>query len=407
MGSLSEKKILVGVTGGIAAYKTAELIRLLKAEKAAVRVVMTHSAKSFVGPLTFQALTGHPVHSELLEVDEESAMGHIQFARWADCILVAPATADFIAKIRVGLADDLLSALCLATEVPLVIAPAMNRAMWSNPATVENVRVLGERGIHQLHPEKGLQACGEEGVGRMAEPSTICQAVQSLLSGSNGALSGLSVLVSAGPTREAIDPVRYISNRSSGKMGYEVARAASGAGAKVTLISGPVSLSRWGLESIIDVESAVEMYGAVMEAAGVNDIYIGAAAVADYAPMDVGVQKIKKNDVRLELSLQRTRDILESVASLDPGPFTVGFAAETDHLEHYAKQKLKSKKLDMIVANRVGGQEGGFDSDNNALTVFWKDGREKWGISSKKLLARQLVELIAERYKHCRGFRNK
>lgn len=402
MGSLTNRNILVGVTGGIAAYKAAELVRLLTAEQATVRVAMTRSAKSFVGPLTFQALTGFPVSDDLLDPDEESAMGHIQLARWADCIVVAPATADFIAKIRVGMGDDLLSTVCLAAEVPLVVTPAMNRAMWKNPATVENIKVLVERGIHQLGPEKGLQACGENGLGRMIEPESICQELSNLLDGSDDALSGLSVLVTAGPTREAIDPVRYISNRSSGKMGYEVASAATHAGARVTLVTGPVFLARPEVDSIIEVQSAAEMYASVIEIAGDYDIYIGAAAVADYAPVDVGVQKIKKNDVRLELSLQRTKDILESVARLNPGPFTVGFAAETSNLEHYAKQKLESKKLDMIVANRVDSPEIGFESDNNALTVFWKGGGTQWGVTSKKRLASQLIHLISEKYKQSR-----
>ncbi|MGH6831035.1 MAG: bifunctional phosphopantothenoylcysteine decarboxylase/phosphopantothenate--cysteine ligase CoaBC, partial [Methylocella sp.] len=368
------KNILLGVTGGIAAYKSAELVRLLSAANASVRVVMTHSAKSFVGPLTFQALTAYPVYSELLDVGEEAAMGHIQLARWADCIVVAPATADFIAKLRAGLADDLLSTLCLAAQVPILIAPAMNQAMWSNPATADNIRVLAERGSRRLGPAIGLQACGENGYGRMVEADAIFREIQSLLSRQRF-LEGFSVLVSAGPTREAIDPVRYVSNRSSGKMGYEVARAASEAGARVTLVSGPVALPRPDLDSIVEVQTAAEMYSAVMQRAAAHDIYIGAAAVADYAPIEAAIQKIKKNEANLILSLERTPDILASVAALNPRPFTVGFAAETECLEDNAKMKLKSKSLDMIVANRVGGKEGGFESDHNAMTVFWKDGQ--------------------------------
>ncbi|MCI0733448.1 MAG: bifunctional phosphopantothenoylcysteine decarboxylase/phosphopantothenate--cysteine ligase CoaBC [Methylococcaceae bacterium] len=405
MSPLSGKNILLGVTGGIAAYKSAEVVRLLSAANASVRVVMTRSAKSFVGPLTFQALTGYPVYSDLLDVDEEAAMGHIQLARWADCLAVAPATADFIAKMRAGLADDLLSTLCLAAEVPILIAPAMNRAMWSNPATLENIRVLAERGIHQLGPATGLQACGENGYGRMIEADAIYQAIQSLLS-RKGSLQGLSVLVSAGPTREPIDPVRYISNRSSGKMGYELARAASEAGARVSLVSGPVSLPKPNLDAIVEVQTAAEMYSAVMERARTSDIYIGAAAVADYAPIDADIQKIKKNDPSLMLSLERTPDILASVAAMNPGPFTVGFAAETESLENNAKKKLESKNLDMIVANQVGGREGGFESDQNALTVLWKDGQVRFELAPKKQLAHKLVELIAERLQYSRNPRN-
>ncbi|MCI0653938.1 MAG: bifunctional phosphopantothenoylcysteine decarboxylase/phosphopantothenate--cysteine ligase CoaBC [Methylococcaceae bacterium] len=405
MSPLSGKNILLGVTGGIAAYKSAEVVRLLSAANASVRVVMTRSAKSFVGPLTFQALTGYPVYSDLLDVDEEAAMGHIQLARWADCLAVAPATADFIAKMRAGLADDLLSTLCLAAEVPILIAPAMNRAMWSNPATLENIRVLAERGIHQLGPATGLQACGENGYGRMIEADAIYQAIQSLLS-RKGSLQGLSVLVSAGPTREPIDPVRYISNRSSGKMGYELAKAASEAGARVSLVSGPVSLPKPNLDAIVEVQTAAEMYSAVMERARTSDIYIGAAAVADYAPIDADILKINKNDPSLMLSLERTPDILASVAAMNPGPFTVGFAAETESLENNAKKKLESKNLDMIVANQVGGREGGFESDQNALTVLWKDGQVRFELAPKKQLAHKLVELIAERLQYSRNPRN-
>jgi phosphopantothenoylcysteine decarboxylase/phosphopantothenate--cysteine ligase len=397
--SRSENNILLGVTGGISAYKSAELVRLLRGENASVRVVMTRSAKSFVGPLTFQALTGFPVYSDLLDVDEEAAMGHIQLARWANCIVVAPATADFLAKMRAGIADDLLSTLCLAAEVPILVVPAMNRAMWSNPATVENIRVLEERGIQRLGPATGVQACGETGYGRMVEPDAIFQAIQSLLS-RKGWLDGLSVLVSAGPTREPIDPVRYVSNRSSGKMGYEIAKAASEAGARVTLVSGPVALPEPNLDSIVGVQSAAEMYSAVIERAKTCDIYIGAAAVADYAPLQTSARKIKKNGPDLSLSLQRTPDILASVAALNPRPFTIGFAAETEDLENNARNKLEVKNLDMIVANRVGGPEGGFESDHNALTVLWKGGQIRWELAPKQELARKLVEVIAERYRH-------
>ena len=406
MGSLSNKKILLGVTGGIAAYKAAELVRLLVSEQASVRVVMTGSAQSFVGPLTFQALTGNPVATELLDADEEASMGHIRLARWADCIVIAPATAGFIAKMRIGLADDLLSTLCLAADVPLLVAPAMNRAMWSSPATVENIRVLRERGIVLLGPGKGFQACGEQGYGRMLEPGEIVGELDSLFS-QDRAMAGLSVLVTAGPTREPIDPVRYITNRSSGKMGYEVAWAAARAGASVTLVSGPVCLPKPGGVVVVEIETADEMYRAVMDRVQDHDIYIGAAAVADYSVVEISERKMKKRDVAPQLLLMLTRDILANVAGLEQSPFTVGFAAETDDLEANAKQKLAAKKLDMIVANQVGGEEGGFESDNNALSIFWQGGNIEWGMASKKILAGKLIALVAERYSQWMTLPNK
>lgn len=406
MGSLSNKKILLGVTGGIAAYKAAELVRLLVSEQASVRVVMTGSAQSFVGPLTFQALTGNPVATELLDADEEASMGHIRLARWADCIVIAPATAGFIAKMRIGLADDLLSTLCLAANVPLLVAPAMNRAMWSSPATVENIRVLRERGIILLGPGKGFQACGEQGYGRMLEPDEIVGELDGLFL-QDHAMAGLSVLVTAGPTREPIDPVRYITNRSSGKMGYEVAWAAARAGASVTLVSGPVCLPKPDGVVVVEIETADEMYRAVMDRIQDHDIYISAAAVADYSVVEISERKMKKSDVAPQLLLMLTRDILANVAGLEQSPFTVGFAAETDDLEANAKQKLAVKKLDMIVANQVGGEEGGFESDNNALSIFWKGGNIEWGIASKKILAGKLIALVAERYSEWMTLPNK
>ena len=397
MQSLSEKKILLGVTGGIAAYKSAELVRTLTTAGAEVRVVMTASAKAFVGPLTFQALTGYPVHSGLLDVDEEAAMGHIQLSRWADLIVIAPATADCIARLRVGRADDLLTALCLAAEVPILVAPAMNRAMWSHPATQENCAILARRGVHLLGPAEGLQACGETGPGRMLEAEEIGQRIEALCA-SQSLLKQLRVLITAGPTREAIDPVRYISNRSSGKMGFAIAEAATQAGALVTLVSGPVSLAKPPVAAFIAVESAAEMFEAVMKRAREQDIYIGAAAVADYAPPSTNPHKIKKSESELNLKLHRTRDILASVAALTPGPFTVGFAAETSDVEHYARHKLESKKLDMIVANAVGGSQGGFESDCNQVTCLWNQGRRAFDLAPKNQIARQLIELIAERF---------
>ncbi len=397
MSRLAGKRILVGVTGGIAAYKAAELTRLLRAAGAEVRVAMTQAAVAFVAPLTFQALSGQPVHLELLDEAEESAMGHINLARWADLILIAPATADFMARLRAGLADDLLSTLCLAAEIPITLAPAMNRAMWANPATRDNADCLKSRGIRLFGPAEGGQACGETGPGRMLEPQQLVEEAENLFA--EGALAGLSVLISAGPTREAIDPVRYISNRSSGKMGYALAQAALAAGARVPLVTGPVALSPPGGAELVGVESAAQMYEAVMGKASHHDIYIGAAAVADYTPVAVAERKIKKDDENLSLSLARSRDILAAVASLPNRPFTVGFAAETDNVEEYARQKLKNKGLDMIAANRVGQSQGGFDSDDNALTVFWPGGEAHLPMASKSRIASRLIELISEQYR--------
>ncbi len=396
MTQLTGKCILLGVTGGIAAYKAAELTRLLKTAGAEVRVVMTDAATAFVGPLTFQALSGNPVHTGLLDPAEESAMGHISLARWADLLLIAPATADFMARLRAGLAGDLLAALCLAAECPIVLAPAMNRAMWDNPATRENLQVIQGRGMRVLGPAQGEQACGETGWGRMLEPAEIVE--QLALGSAPGPLVGLKVLVSAGPTREPIDPVRFISNRSSGKMGYAVAAAAVAAGARVVLVSGPVALEAPRGVDRVAVESAEDMRLAIFRHIGEQDIYIGAAAVADYTPAVAAERKIKKNDERVSLELARTRDILAEVAALTNPPFTVGFAAETHGLEDYARGKLQSKRLDMIAANLVGQAEGGFDSELNALQVFWNGGSARLEMASKQRVGAQLVELIAQRF---------
>lgn len=395
MSRLAEKRILLGVTGGVAAYKAAALTRLLRGSGACVRVAMTRAATAFVAPLTFQALSGNPVHLDLLDPAAESAMGHISLARWADLVLIAPASADFIAKLRAGLADDLLSTLCLAAEAPLALAPAMNRAMWANPATRDNVACLRARGVRLLGPAEGEQACGESGPGRMLEPEEIRLEAERLFA--KPCLAGQSVLVSAGPTREAIDPVRYLTNRSSGKMGYAVAEAALAAGARVTLVSGPVALAAPAGVELVRVESAAQMFEAVLAAAPAHDIYIGAAAVADYAPAEAAGRKIKKHGETLTLALVRTRDILKAVADLPGRPFTVGFAAETDGLETYARQKLENKGLDMVAANRVGQPRGGFDSDENALRVFWRGGEADLPMAAKADLAARLVELVAER----------
>lgn len=395
MYRLSGKRILLGVTGGIAAYKAAVLLRLLQKNGADVRVVMTRSATEFITPLTLQALSGKPVHTELLDLETESAMGHIELARWADLILIAPASANFIARVANGFADDLLSTLCLAADVPLVLAPAMNQQMWLNPATQENLDKLKSRGLGILGPAEGDQACGENGPGRMLEAEEI--ALLTAKSFETNILTGSRLLVTAGPTREAIDPVRYISNRSSGKMGYAVAMAAMEAGADVSLISGPVNLSAPERIKVINVTSSAEMYSAVMQKISDTDIFISAAAVADYSLKTIAEQKIKKSSDSFELKLKRNPDILSEVAAMQNAPFSVGFAAETENLESNAQSKLLSKKLDMIAANQVGDDQG-FDVDTNALTVFWKTGQKQLQQAPKTRLARNLIMLIADQY---------
>jgi phosphopantothenoylcysteine decarboxylase/phosphopantothenate--cysteine ligase len=396
MTGLVNKRVIVGVTGGIAAYKSAELVRRLKEAGAEIRVVMTAAATRFITPLTLQALSGQPVHRHLLDAATENAMGHIELARWADVVVVAPASANSMAKLARGLADDLLSTLCLATDAPVVVAPAMNHVMWSHPATQANRRLLEERGVRLLGPAKGDQACGESGPGRMVEPMEIVAALVGMFAG--GALEGKKLLITAGPTREAIDPVRFLSNRSSGKMGYALAEAAAAAGAEVILVSGPVDLPCPSRVKRIMVESAAEMHAAVMELLSDRDILIAAAAVADYAPSLPAKRKIKKGEATFELHLERTSDIVADVAGLPRRPFVVGFAAETEELESNARSKLETKGLDMVAANQVGDSDRGFESDNNALTVFWRGGGAELPLASKSRVARQLIELIAERY---------
>ncbi len=387
---------MLGVTGGIAAYKSADLTRRLRAEGGEVRVVMTQAATEFVTPLTFQALSGNPVHTELLDPLAEAAMGHIELARWADVVLVAPASADFLAKLTHGMANDLLSTLCLATEAPIAIAPAMNRLMWSNRATQDNISNLKKREFLVLGPSEGSQACGEEGPGRMLEPETLVAELSKLFS--RGSLEGLNVLLTAGPTREVIDPVRYISNRSSGRMGYALAQAAVEAGAAVTLISGPTSLTTPRGVRRIDVESAVQMHAAVMREVTDAQVFIACAAVADYRPVTAAAQKIKKTHDQFTLELTRTPDIVASVAALNNPPFILGFAAETESLEKYARAKLQNKCLDMIAANRVDQPDSGFVSEYNSLDVFWRNGHHSLGRDRKTKLAQQLIELLAKRY---------
>ena len=396
MSQLSGKRILIGVTGGIAAYKAAELVRLITKEGGEVRVVMTEAAQAFVAPMTFQALSGAPVRSALFDAAHEAAMGHIELARWADLVLVAPASADFLARIACGMANDLLSTLVLATKAPLAVAPAMNQAMWSHVATVENVSRLERRGVALWGPAEGGQACGDTGPGRMLEPSELRDRVLYALSPKR--LPGVPVLITAGPTREPIDPVRFVGNRSSGKMGFALASAFAAAGADVTLVSGPVALATPAGVDRVDVETAREMAEAVMARISGKRIFVGCAAVADYRPEQVAGQKIKKQLDAMEVRLVRNPDILRAVAALPSPPFTVGFAAETENADAHAEAKRRDKGVDMIAANLVGGATGGFERDENALTLLWEGGREGLPMSSKVQLAERLVERIAERY---------
>ncbi|MEZ5670885.1 MAG: bifunctional phosphopantothenoylcysteine decarboxylase/phosphopantothenate--cysteine ligase CoaBC [Thiotrichaceae bacterium] len=394
INTLADKHILLGVTGGIAAYKTAELVRRLREYRAIVRVVMTRAATEFITPLTLQTLSGHAVHTELFDLQSEAQIGHIELARWADVVLIAPATANFLAKLTHGFADDLLTTLCLATTAPLRIAPAMNQQMWQAIATQENCLKLQQRGVILWGPAVGEQACGEVGAGRMLEPIELVELLQDSLTDKQ--LAGVKITVTAGATREAIDPVRFISNRSSGKMGYAVARAAQQAGAIVTLISGANLPSPQGVKTV-RVETAQQMFDAVQQMMTSCDIFIGAAAVADYRPVQPADNKIKKHSETLEIRLERTLDILAHVATLPQPPFTVGFAAETDHLIEYAKDKLQRKKLNLIAANQVG-QALGFEQDDNALTVLWADGMQELPRCSKTELAQQLISLIVQHY---------
>jgi phosphopantothenoylcysteine decarboxylase/phosphopantothenate--cysteine ligase len=399
MQQLCNKRILLGITGGIAAYKTAELVRELRKAKAEVRVVMTTAAQEFITPLTLQALSGNPVHYSMLDPEAEAGMGHIELARWADIILVAPATADFIARLTHGMGNDLLTTLCLASNAPLAICPAMNQAMWRDEMTQANLRRLIElkgKKFHSFGTADGEQACGDIGPGRMLEPRLIAEHCAKLFT--SNSLAGLDIVITAGPTREAIDPVRFISNHSSGKMGYALAEAARDAGARVTIISGPVRLAAPDKITIIQVESASDMLEASLEQQKNCSIFIAAAAVADYRPLQVAQQKIKKAGEKMQLTLVKNPDIVATIAQLEDKPFVVGFAAETENIETYARGKLASKNLNMIIANDVSNADIGFNSDSNSVTVFWGENQQDFPFMSKSTLSHQLIELIAHQY---------
>lgn len=393
---LNNQNILLGITGGIAAYKTPDLVRKLTAQGANVRVVVTDSAKQFVSPLSLQAVSGNPVHDTLLDPAAEAAMGHIELAKWADILLIAPATANTMAKLALGLADDLLTTLFLATTAKLYVAPAMNQQMWKAAATQRNLLTLQSMHVRMIGPASGEQACGDVGSGRMTEPQDI---VAALIGDSQPAyLSGMNILLTAGPTREPLDPVRYISNHSSGKMGYAIARAAAAAGANVTLVSGPTQLPVPAGVQRIDVTCAQDMLDAVMQQVVQADIFIATAAVADYRALEVADNKIKKNDDKLTLTFIKNPDILKEVAALPQAPFTVGFAAESQKVEEYARSKLQRKKLDMIAANDISAAGLGFNSDSNALHVIWQDGDAQLPPQTKSALADQLLALIHQQF---------
>ena len=400
MQQLCNKRILLGITGGIAAYKAAELVRQLRQAKAEVRVVMTAAAQEFITPLTLQALSGNPVHYSMLDPEAEAGMGHIELARWADLILVAPASTDFIARLTQGMGNDLLTTLCLASVAPIALAPAMNQAMWHDEITQDNIiRLKNMKGdkLHIFGPGQGEQACGDIGFGRMIEPLEITTQTAQLFE--TKALSGLDVVITAGPTREAIDPVRFISNHSSGKMGYALASAARDAGARVTIISGPVCIAAPEGVEVIRVESANEMLAAAQAPPSGCDIFIAAAAVADYRPTNIAQQKIKKSGDEMIISLVKNPDIVATIAAQKDKPFVVGFAAETQNLAHYAQGKLKNKKLDMIVANDVSNTDIGFNSNENSVSVFWQNQQQDFPQISKQALAIELIGLISAQYR--------
>ena len=393
---LTSRHLLLGVTGGIAAYKAAELARLLVKAGAEVQVVMTQAATRFVAPLTFEALTGKPVHTDLFDSAHEAAMGHIELARWADLVVVAPATADFIARLAGGRADDLLTTLCAATKAPVAVAPAMNQQMWANAATQQNIKALQGHDKLIWGPAAGEQACGDVGPGRLFEAAQLFQLVCDHFS--KGLFAGVRALVTAGPTHEALDPVRFIGNRSSGRMGFAIAQALLEEGAEVTLVAGPVSMETPRGVTRIDVESALQMYREVILKVLQCDLFVATAAVADYRPQKSAAEKIKKSSEQLTIELILNPDILANVAAFEDGPYTLGFAAETERLDEYAQQKRISKGVDMIAANLVGAEEGGFESEENALSVFWEGGQQQLPLTDKLRLARQLITLMSEQF---------
>ncbi|UTZ26473.1 bifunctional phosphopantothenoylcysteine decarboxylase/phosphopantothenate--cysteine ligase CoaBC [Vibrio campbellii] len=397
MQTLAGKKILLGISGGIAAYKCAELTRRLIERGAQVQVVMTKAAKEFITPLTMQAVSGRPVSDSLLDPAAEASMGHIELAKWADLVLLAPATADLIARMSAGMGNDLLTTLVLATDSPVAVSPAMNQQMYRNVATQENIATLARRGMHIWGPAAGEQACGDVGPGRMLEPMQLVHLCEQFFQ--SKLLAGKSVLITAGPTREAIDPVRYISNHSSGKMGFALANAAAQLGAKVTLISGPVSLNTPAGVERINVASAQEMHDAVMAHAPSHDAFISCAAVADYRPENVASQKLKKteNNDQMTINMVKNPDIVATVANMtEQRPFTLGFAAETNDVETYARGKLVKKNLDMICANDVSVEGQGFNSNDNAITLFWSEGEQALALESKEALSFRILEKMHE-----------
>ncbi|WP_028864638.1 bifunctional phosphopantothenoylcysteine decarboxylase/phosphopantothenate--cysteine ligase CoaBC [Psychromonas aquimarina] len=398
--ALSGKNILLGISGGIAAYKCAELTRRLKEQGADVRIVMTASAKEFITPLTMQAVSGHAIADDLLDPNAEAGMGHIELAKWADLVLLAPATANLIARLRAGMADELLTTLCLATPAPIAVSPAMNMEMYLAAATQENISVLAQRGMMIWGPGQGAQACGDVGPGRMLEPADLVERVIDFLDNKEAPFAGVNITITAGPTQEALDPVRYISNYSSGKMGFSLAEAAQKMGANVSLISGPVNLTTPAHVKRIDVKSALEMHQASLTDLNSCDIFIACAAVADYRPETAASHKMKKQpDIDdLTIRLVKNPDIIADVAADENRPFCVGFAAETQDVEHYALDKLQRKNLDLIAANDVAKAGQGFNSEKNALSVFSASGRFDITLADKKAVARQLLEIIYQQY---------
>lgn len=395
MGSLRGKRLILGISGGIAAYKSAELVRLLRAAGAEVQVAMTRSACDFITPLTMQALSGRPVATDGGDPVTPAGMDHIDLARWCDATMIAPASADFLGQLALGLADNLLAGLCLALETPLVVAPAMNSAMWQHPATQAHVDRLSERGVRIAGPAEGDQACGEIGPGRMLEPPQLLEEARALFL--SGRLGGLSLLVTAGPTHEPLDPVRYLGNRSSGRMGYAVAQAAAEAGANVTLASGPTALPAPEDVRLLTFVTAEQLRKLVLAEAASSDIFVSAAAVADYRFRHVAEDKIKRSGETLRLELEPAPDVLAEVAGTRPRPFIVGFAAETSDVRANAQRKLRNKRTDMVVANRVGWQEG-FGDVETELEVFWKDGMADLGRGRKERLARELIRIVGQHY---------